>query len=229
MADKKHDSKSEAKPEAEAAPKKKGGMKFAIITLALLLIEGGALFAFFSMGGPKDAQATHTEEAKPADPGDEPCEVPVFSGPLYNDRKGSTYGFKVEVFVTTKVKHRDAITAKVEQGKAGIRAEIAGIWRMASSEDLAEEMFESLRRRIEAKLMVRLNPPEDPTKASKPAAKSAANAKASGSDGDHGAAKADDHAAAASGSADHPAADASSLPRITGAVVISTPPVKQDR
>ena len=49
----------------------------------------------------------------------------------------------------------DAITAKVEQGKAGIRAEIAGIWRMASSEDLAEEMFESLRRRIEAKLKER--------------------------------------------------------------------------
>ena len=212
MADKKNDAKNEAKPEGgEAAPKKKGGMKFAIITLALLAIEGGVLFTVFSMGGPKDAQATHSEVAKVADPGDEPCEVSVFSGPLYNDRKGSTYGFKVEVFATTKVKHRDAITAKVEQGKAGIRAEIAGIWRMASSEDLAEELFESLRRRIEAKLKDRLNPPEASLEA--------------------GAHEKDATKGAGSESKDagHQAGKETELPRIIGAVVISTPPVKQDR
>ena len=191
MSDKKNeakpDAKSDAKSEAsESAPKKKSGMKFALITLALLAIEGGVLFAVFSLGGPKDAQATHVEEPKAADPGQDSCEVPVFNGPLFNDRTGINYGFKVEVFVATKAKHRDTITKKIEDSKAALRAEIAGIWRMASSDDLADPLFESLRRRIEAKLMERLNPAGEDSKDADP-------------------------------------------PKITGAVVISTPAVRQER
>jgi len=198
MADKKTEAtQSEEKPEG-AAPAKKSGLKFVLITVVLLAIEGGVLFALFSMGGPKDAQATHSEEAKPADPADDSCEVPVFSGALFNNSTGINYAFKVEVFVSTKAKHRDAITKKVEDSKAALRAEIAGIWRMANSDDLGDPLFESLRRRIEAKLMDRINPPEggekDPHDAKEPK-----DAKAS-----------------------EPA-------RITGAVVISTPPVRQDR
>ena len=159
MSDKKPDAKEskDAKPEGAAeAPKKKGGMKFIAITVALLAIEGGVLFAVFSMGGPKDAHASHVEEPK-HDAGNDSCEVQVFNGPLFNDATGINYGFKVEIFVTTKAKHRDAITKKVEDSKAALRAEIAGIWRMASSEDLSDPLFESLRRRIEAKLKERIN------------------------------------------------------------------------
>lgn len=185
-ADKKSDAKAEGAADPAAAPKKKGGLKFAIITLALLAIEGGVLFAVFSMGGPKDAQATHAEEEKAPDPGQDSCEVPVFNGPLFNDRTGINYGFKVEVFVATKAKHRDQVTKKIEDSKAALRAEIAGIWRMASSDDLSDPLFESLRRRIEAKLMERLNPPDGESKDPDPA-------------------------------------------RITGAVVISTPAVRQER
>lgn len=188
MADKKPDAKTEAKPEgAEAAPKKKGSMKFALITVALLAIEGVALFAFFSLGGPKDAQATHSEAPKAPDPGEDSCEVPVFSGPLFNDRTGINYGFKVEVFVATKAKHREAIAKKIEDSKAALRAEIAGIWRMASSEDLADPLYKSLERRIEAALVDRLNTEDDHAK------------------------------------------EAGDSPRITKAVVISTPAVRQER
>lgn len=210
MADKKNDAKSDEKPEGSEAPTKKSGMKFALITVALLAIEGGVLFAVFSLGGPKDAQATHAETTKAADPGDDPCEVPVFNGPLFNDRTGINYGFKVEVFVATKARHRDAITKKIEDSKAALRAEIAGIWRMASSDDLADPLFESLRRRIEAKLMERLNPAD------------ALVAR-------------DTHAADAHGGKDDAnkgaAADAkvSESPFISGAVVISTPAVRQER
>ena len=82
---------------------------------------------------------------------------------------------------------------------------------MASSEDLAEEMFESLRRRIEAKLKERLNPPEASLEA--------------------GAHEKDATKGAGSESKDagHEAGKETELPRIIGAVVISTPPVKQDR
>ena len=45
-----------------------GGLKFAIITVALLAVEAGVLFTVFSLGGPKDAQATHIEE---------PARVPI--------------------------------------------------------------------------------------------------------------------------------------------------------
>jgi len=202
MADRKNDSKqSDEKPgEGGGAetPKKKSGLKFALITLALLVIEGGVLFALFSMGGPKDAQATHAEEAKPADPGDDSCEVPVFSGALFNNSSGINYAFKVEVFVSTKAKHRDAVTKKVEDSKAALRAEIAGIWRMANSDDLSDPLFESLRRRIESKLMERLNP-------------------------------ADGHEKDAKDPKDQKDPRDAEPARITGAVVISTPPVRQDR
>ncbi|MEY3025540.1 MAG: hypothetical protein RL136_1830 [Planctomycetota bacterium] len=189
--DKKTDESADGKPEGA---KKKGGLKFALVTVALLVVEGAVLFAVFSMGGPKDAQATHVDAVKVADPGDDPCEVAVFNGPLFNDRTGINYGFKVEVFVATKARHRDAITKKIEDSKAALRAEIAGIWRMASSDDLGDPLFEALRRRIEAKLKERLNP-----------------------EGMHDAEGATGHA----GSAEEP--------HITGAVVISTPAVKQDR
>ena len=202
MADKKNDAKTDEKQDGAEAPKRKGGMKFALITVALLAIEGGVLFAVFSLGGPKDAQATHAETAKAADPGDDPCEVAVFNGPLFNDRTGINYGFKVEVFVSTKARHRDAITKKIEDSKAALRAEIAGIWRMASSDDLADPLFESLRRRIEAKLMERLNP----------------------RDGDSAGGNA---APAPESAGDH--AKSAEPPAITGAVVISTPAVRQER
>jgi hypothetical protein len=186
--DKKSEAKADAKPEgAEGAPKKKGGLKFALITVALLAIEGGVLFAVFSMGGPKDAQATHAEEAaKPADPGDDSCEVPVYSGALYNNHTGINYAFKVDVVVTTKAKHRDAMTKKIEDSKNALKAEIAGLWRKADSNDLSDPLYEALRRRIEAALMERLNPKDGDTKDADP-------------------------------------------PKITSAVVNSTPPVRAER
>ena len=207
-ADKKSDAKSEGNPGgAEGAPKKKsGGLKFAIITVALLAVEAGVLFTVFSLGGPKDAQATHAEEAAAPDPGEDSCEVPVFNGPLFNDRSGINYGFKVEVFVATKAKHREAIAKKVEDSKAALRAEIAGIWRMASSDDLSDPLYKSLERRIETALMERLNPAED-----------------AGKDGHGKEAHAKDaHAKDAAGKDIE-------TPRISKAVVISTPAVRQER
>ena len=44
MAEKKSEAKSDAKPEGAAEAPKKGGKKFALITVALLAIEGGVLF-----------------------------------------------------------------------------------------------------------------------------------------------------------------------------------------
>ena len=204
--------KSDAKPEgnqggAEATPKKKsGGLKFAIITVALLAVEAGVLFTVFSLGGPKDAQATHAEEAAAPDPGEDSCEVPVFNGPLFNDRSGINYGFKVEVFVATKAKHREAIAKKIEDSKAALRAEIAGIWRMASSDDLSDPLYKSLERRIETALMERLNPADD---SGKDAHAKDAHPK-------------DAHAKDATGKD-------LETPRISKAVVISTPAVRQER
>ena len=207
-AEKKNDAKSDGNAGgAEATPaKKSGGLKFAIITVALLAVEAGVLFTVFSLGGPKDAQATHLEEPAAPDPSEDSCEVPVFNGPLFNDRSGINYGFKVEVFVATKAKHREAITKKVEDSKAALRAEIAGIWRMASSDDLADPLYKSLERRIKAMLMERLNPAEEPGKeahAKDTHGKDAGGKDAAGKDGE--------------------------TPRISKAVVISTPAVRQER
>jgi hypothetical protein len=216
-ADKKNDAKSEGTSGgAEGAPKKSGGLKFALITVALLAVEAGVLFTVFSLGGPKDAQATHAEEPAAPDPGEDSCEVPVFTGPLFNDRSGINYGFKVEVFVATKAKHREAIAKKIEDSKAALRAEIAGIWRMASSDDLSDPLYKSLERRIEAALMERLNPAEGSGKD--------AHSKDSHGKDSHGK----DAGSKDSGGKDAGGRDAEP-PHITKAVVISSPAVRQER
>lgn len=155
MADKKPD----AKPEAgapEGAPAKKSGMKFAIITVALLAIEGAGLFMFFSMGGPKHVEAT--EPAVVANPEEEkPVELLLLDDRLVNDRTGISYLYDTEIYVKVRKKDELWVKDEIERTKNEIRAQVSGIWRTAEPNHFQEPMFDTLTRRIETAMRERFD------------------------------------------------------------------------
>lgn len=160
MAEKK-DEKQEAKPAGDAAaeaPKKGGGgMKFAIITVVLLVLEGAVLGGvFMMMNKPKAAEAT--EPVVHADPEEEKLvEVLVLNERLANDRSGLTYVYPTEIYVQVKKKDETWVTEEIERFKNELRADIAAVWRTAEPHHLQEPRMESMTRRVETLLKDRFD------------------------------------------------------------------------
>ncbi len=157
MAEKKSDAKPDAKADAAPAPSAaKGGMKFALITVVLLAIEGGVLYAVFSMGGPKHAEAT--EPAVVANPEDEkPVELMVHDGRLVNDRTGISYLYETEIYVKVRKKDEAWVKDEIERTKNEIRAQVGGIWRTAEPHHFQEPLFDTLTRRVETAMRERFD------------------------------------------------------------------------
>jgi flagellar basal body-associated protein FliL len=157
MADKK-EAKSEGKEEGgDGAPaKKSGGLKFIVVVLALLGIEGGILFFVFARGAPK-----HVEAAEPvvvSNPEDEKLvELLVLDDRLVNDRTGISYLYETEVYVKVRKKDESWVKDEIERSKNEIRAQIGGIWRTAEPTHFQEPLFETLTRRVESVLRDRFD------------------------------------------------------------------------
>jgi hypothetical protein len=156
MADKKPDGKSESAPDAAAAPAKKGGMKFALITVALLAIEGGVLFAVFSLGGPKPADAGGPPPAAVEKPEDnQTVELLVFEDRVSNDASGVTYQYKADIHLKVKKSAEKEVDEAIKAVKNELREEICGIFRTAEPQHFQEPLHDTLRRRLESALRER--------------------------------------------------------------------------
>jgi len=156
MADKKPDDKPQGGAEGAAAPAKKGGMKFALITAALLAIEGGVLFAVFSLGGPKHAEAGSpppVAEAKPEESGT--TEVLVFDDRVSNDASGVTYQYKADIHLKVKKSAEKEVDEAIKAVKNELREEVCGIFRTAEPQHFQEPLHDTLRRRLESALRER--------------------------------------------------------------------------
>jgi hypothetical protein len=157
MADK-AEKKEEAKPaEAEAPKKGGGGLKFAIITAVLLVLEGVVLGGLFMMmNKPKAAEAT--EPTVHVDPEEEKVvEVLVLNERLANDRSGLTFVYPTEIYVQVKKKDEEWVTEEIERFKNEIRADIAALWRTSEPHHLQEPRMESMTRRVETLLRERFD------------------------------------------------------------------------
>jgi len=154
MADKK-----EAKSEGDggAAPaKKSGGLKFIIVVLALLGIEGAVLFFVFAKGAPKKVDAA--EPVVVANPEDEKLvELLVLDDRLVNDRTGISYLYETEIYVKVRKKDETWVKDEIERSKHSLRAQIGGIWRTAEPTHFQEPLFETLTRRVETVLRERFD------------------------------------------------------------------------
>lgn len=153
MADKK-ESKSEG--DGAEAPKKSGGMKFIIIVVLLLAIEGGVLFFLFARGAPKQVEAS--EPVVVANPEDEKLvELLVLDDRLVNDRTGISYLYETEIYVKVRKKDETWVKDEIERSKNEIRAKVGGIWRTAEPTHFQEPLFETLTRRVETVLRERFD------------------------------------------------------------------------
>jgi hypothetical protein len=153
MADKKTDAGAEG---GDAKAAKKGGLKFALVTVALLAVEAAVLVGVFSMAGPKTTQASI--DLPPVDERDAlpSVELPVLDDRLVNDRTGIAYLYRAEVFVKVGGRFAEDAAKYVEANKNDIRAEIAGIWRTAEPHHFQEPTHDTLARRIESALRGRM-------------------------------------------------------------------------
>ena len=157
MAEKKSEAKSDSTPDAAANAAKSGGKKFALITVALLLIEGGVLFAVFSMGTPKQASAGEPPAAEVEHPEEmEPVEVAVFEDRVYNDASGVTYQYKADIYLKVKPSGEKQMIDYVTKTRNSLRQELCGIFRTAEPQHFLEPLHETLRRRIESLLRERI-------------------------------------------------------------------------
>lgn len=157
MAEKKSDAKTDAKPEGGAdAPAKKGGMKFVLVTVALLAIEGGVLYALFAMGGPKHVEAS--EPAVVANPEEEkPVELLLLDDRLVNDRTGISYLYDTEIYVKVRKKDEAWVKDQIERTRNELRSQIGGIWRTAEPHHFQEPLFDTLTRRVETAMRERFD------------------------------------------------------------------------
>jgi flagellar basal body-associated protein FliL len=152
MADKKNESESEETPK----PKKGGGLKFIIVVLALLGIEGGVLFFVFSSGKPQTVEAT--EPVIVANPEDEKLvELLVLDDRLVNDRTGISYLYQTEIYVKVRKKDEEWVKDEIERSKNSLRAQLGGIWRTAEPTHFQEPLFETLTRRVETVMRERFD------------------------------------------------------------------------
>lgn len=152
------DKKPESAADSDAKPAKKGGFKFALVTVALLAVEAAVLVGVFSLAGPKSTQASI--ELPPVDEMDAlpAVELPVLDDRLVNDRTGIAYLYRAEVFVKVGGRYAEEAGKYIEANKNDLRAEIAGIWRTAEPHHFQEPTHDTLARRIESALRGRLKP-----------------------------------------------------------------------
>ncbi len=153
MADKKSESTPAAATEGAAAPKKGGGLKFVLMTVVLLAVEAGVLFALFAAGQPKGANADHiaagpekhAEEAKFDD-------FLAFDGKATNDLSGATFQYGIRVYFTVRESHKAKLEDVVKRAEGRIQGAISDIARTAEPQHFREPLFDTLRRRIETSM-----------------------------------------------------------------------------
>lgn len=136
-------------PAPDAAPeKKKPPIKTIGIVLALLVIEGVAVFFVVSkLGGPKKAEGqeiVHTEDAALEHTG----EVQIVADRFPNHNTGRVWLWETEVQIKVKQRHLEEVQKVLEERAAEIRTGVSQIIRNAHHNHLKEPTLDTLNRQI---------------------------------------------------------------------------------
>lgn len=144
--------KPQTQPAEAAKPAKRFSMKVVIALVAMLVIEGLTIVVTFSLaGGPAPVHAEEKHSAK-HDEGAEEVEALVVRDRFANSRRGDVYIYDTEVYLVTRQRHLEDVTAKLESQSAQIRADIATAFRRAEPSYMQEDALQTLSRQIKAML-----------------------------------------------------------------------------
>ncbi len=134
----------------DSGKRKRGGLKTAVMTLALLIAEAGLIGGGFMMfAEPARTDASATALAAPAvvlEP--ELAEVLIFDDHLFNDASGIGFMYSTRVYL--EIDERDKGWLEIEaQGAPGkIEAALMSIWKSASRRDLESDELGALEARV---------------------------------------------------------------------------------
>lgn len=139
--------------EVDEQVKKSSPMKAIVMVAGILLVEAIVIVsAMMMLGGPDTVEATDTVGAIQTAEEEKLVELQVLDGKLANNKTGITYLYDTEIYVQSKKKHSERVSAELEQFRNQIRAEITTIWRTADPHHFQEPKLENLTRKIEALL-----------------------------------------------------------------------------
>lgn len=130
--------------------RKRGGLKTAVMTLALLLAEAGLIGAGFMMfAEPARTEASDTAvQAAPTAHEPDLAEVLIFDDHLFNDASGIGFMYSTRVYL--EIDERDKAWLEIEaQGAPGkIEAALMSIWKSATRRDLESDELGALEARV---------------------------------------------------------------------------------
>ena len=130
--------------------RKRGSLKTAIMTLALLVAEAGLIGGGFMMfAEPARTEASATDFEAPAsvlEP--ELAEVLIFDDHLFNDASGIGFMYSTRIYL--EIDQRDKAWLEIEaQGAPGkIEAALMSIWKSASRRDLESDELGAIEARV---------------------------------------------------------------------------------
>ncbi|MHC5112906.1 MAG: hypothetical protein ACYTGP_00595 [Planctomycetota bacterium] len=138
----------------EKAPRKKGGLKTAIMVAGMLIGEAALIIALMAwLGGEPDVAAAAGPLGDVPQAEDERVvEVLVLDAKLPNAKSGVAYLYSTEVYAQVKQKHADVVSGRVQQFYNEIKAEISAVWRTSDPHHFQEPKLENLTRKVNAML-----------------------------------------------------------------------------
>lgn len=138
-----------APPPAEAAPAKKGlPIKTIGIVGVIMALEGAAIFAFFTMIGPKKTHAEVEHVEIKSDDGQQIQEVQIVDDKFQNLQQGKVWFWDTAVFVQVKKKNAEQIEKLLEQRNAEVKEGISQIISRAQPAQLREPDRQTLNRQF---------------------------------------------------------------------------------
>ena len=145
-----------------AAAKKSKKLVAGLILLAIMIAEGGLIFAAMKMFGTGAASTSAGEVdaggAEATDPDDETtaqgelAEVLLADTDAFNNRSGRLYMYHIQVTGVVKAANKNKVEQQVETREATIRDRINTIIRGADPKHLNEPGLETIRRQIQFEL-----------------------------------------------------------------------------
>lgn len=151
MADAKPES-TNATPAPPAPAKKGGGLKAAILLVAVLVLEGGTIgMTMMFAGGPRDVKGVTLDADKMADQ-KKLVEIQVVKDKFENIKTGRQYLYDTEVYCTVRKADEQKATDAIKDQKAQISMAIGNIIREADPSFFQEATLATLTRQIKAEL-----------------------------------------------------------------------------
>ncbi|MCP4248213.1 MAG: hypothetical protein GY778_14300 [bacterium] len=141
----------EDKAVSSPAKSKKTG---AIIVAALLLIEGGGIFAAMKFFGsdPSPTQAVEGAGQSSAEQRPDVAEVTIAETEAFNNLSGRLYVYHIEVSALVASEKVETITKMVEERQATIRDRVNTVIRGTDPKHLNEPGLETVRRQVQFEL-----------------------------------------------------------------------------